>query len=895
MLLTPNYMKHFRFLLSYFILIIAINIHAQQFSGIIKDNSSNKEIEMVSVSLLRQDSTILNYTFSKDNGIFNLATSGDERPFFISFSHLGYRQIQINCNEFHKGQDVKMIPTDIQLKEVKVTPKRLLQKGDTLVYGVSGFKMKQDRTIGDILKKLPGINVNNDGSVTYQGNAISNFYIEGANLMDEKYGLAVNNIQAEMVKEVEILENHQAIKALKGLRSEDGAALNLRLSDDARAQIKVNADIGFGTSPFLWDNRLLGMLFAKKKQNFSIYKNNNTGKEISAELNALTIEDISNMMKGLGKEQSLFSSYSSGTPNVDENRYLFNKTHLLSINQLWKIDKDKDLHFQLSYIEDVRNKEMSSTTQYNLSADSILQIKEAQQEEYKQRKIDAQLKYTINTQHYYLVNKFNSISYFDQSCINTLKDGRNIGQHLSLNKFFISNNLKLIWQRSKNLVQLTSLNQFSILPQEMIIKPGLYTDIFNNGNNASQITQKGSLQSLFSNTFISFGHTLVNINFDYETGFILKNQQLNSRLQFINENIYSNVPDSLRNVFSLTEISGYFNPKVSYERYKLKAVLTLNTLLSFVNKKDKVFNIDKRDHSYLLFLPSFSIRYDITPQWKVSVKTSLTNTFGDIRSMHSGYLYTNYRSVNQYNPTVIGQTKRQNYTFSIDYKNIVSGFFATISSSFVKTQRNLLSSQEFEGSSILQKNKTVVYNHVDNAYRGNISIGKSFSWMGSRLFFDCFYSDAATVRLQQKNKLFYNVRQLVLKIRGIMQLAEWINGEYNIAYDKSQLGITHPDKLSYSPTINFKHKLALNIFPAKNWQLSINNELYHANHKNIPKEFFTDTSLSYRLGNNEIILSTENIFNSTYYRYENILELSRSVTEYKLRPRQFLIKYAFNF
>jgi hypothetical protein len=83
---------------------------------------------------------------------------------------------------------------------------------------VNSFSKEQDRSIGDVLKRMPGIEVLPDGKILYQGKAINKYYIEGLDLLEGKYNLANDNLPYQEVSQVQILENHQPIKTLDSLQ-----------------------------------------------------------------------------------------------------------------------------------------------------------------------------------------------------------------------------------------------------------------------------------------------------------------------------------------------------------------------------------------------------------------------------------------------------------------------------------------------------------------------------------------------------------------------------------------------------------------------------------------------------------------------------------------------------
>jgi hypothetical protein len=108
----------------------------------------------------------------------------------------------------------------------------------------AGFAQPQDRSIADVMSKMPGLEIKPNGQIEYNGMAINKFYIEGLDLMGNKYALASNNLNRRHVKSVEILKNHQPIAALRGKSFSEQAAINLVLEDNAKWHLTGTADLG---------------------------------------------------------------------------------------------------------------------------------------------------------------------------------------------------------------------------------------------------------------------------------------------------------------------------------------------------------------------------------------------------------------------------------------------------------------------------------------------------------------------------------------------------------------------------------------------------------------------------------------------------------------------------
>ena len=114
--------------------------------------------------------------------------------------------------------------------------RQISSHGDTLLYNVAAFRSASDRNIEDVIRKLPGISVSENGTISYQGESINKFYIEGLDLLSGRYALATRNISPDDIASVSIYENHQPKKVLKDISFSEKAALNLKLKNQPHAQ-----------------------------------------------------------------------------------------------------------------------------------------------------------------------------------------------------------------------------------------------------------------------------------------------------------------------------------------------------------------------------------------------------------------------------------------------------------------------------------------------------------------------------------------------------------------------------------------------------------------------------------------------------------------------------------
>lgn len=283
------------------------------------------------------------YCITNDKGQFRLDVPDGKFPAMVSVSFMGYQKKTIPFAQMKDGMIITLTEGSFKIKEVKVKSQRLHSTGDTLTYSVSGYKQAQDRSVADVIDKMPGLQVKKDGSIEYQGKPISKFYIEGLDLMGAQYGVASENVSADKVKSVQVLLNHEAVKSLRGVTFNEQAALNIVLKEDARAVWAGSADIGSGYGDdFLYDCRLMGMRFDKRLQTLMMYKNNNIGKSLKYE-----ILDLASYKNGrMDTETGILSMMNTSLTDLAEDRYTFNNSHVLAGNWLWKTGENAELRVQ---------------------------------------------------------------------------------------------------------------------------------------------------------------------------------------------------------------------------------------------------------------------------------------------------------------------------------------------------------------------------------------------------------------------------------------------------------------------------------------------------------------------------------------------------------------------
>lgn len=294
-------------------------------SGFIR-NGEGSGVDMASVIVSPPDSpkTILAATITDESGQFRLSVDSPCDSIIINVSGMDIESTSLKVPNLNSTYDIVVAHRSIELKDVVVKARKIYSREDTVSYNVASFLSPTDQSVADVLRRMPGITVSQTGQVSYQGKPIKKFYIEGLDLMKGHYGIATNNIDPNNIATVQVLENHQDIKALKGLRPEEQASINLRLKDGVRGVFNLIATLGGGYSDnTLWNNQAIATYFRRNSQLLATYKGNNTGEDLSQELYSFDND--------WSRTNNISSVGMPSAPGIDKRFYYFNRSHSTTI------------------------------------------------------------------------------------------------------------------------------------------------------------------------------------------------------------------------------------------------------------------------------------------------------------------------------------------------------------------------------------------------------------------------------------------------------------------------------------------------------------------------------------------------------------------------------------
>ena len=467
-------------------------------------NKKQQPIQDVSVMLmLPKDSTIIGYVMSDENGSYKLTYNGNVEHLLIAISAFDIKQQFKKVD--NRTQRVNFVADEgsIVIEEVIVKPTKMWGGKDTINYSVAAFKSKKDIVIGDVLKKIPGINVKESGEITYKGKAINKFYIENMDMLQGRYGIATTNVSADDISTVQVLENHQPIKALDKTEFSNSAAINLKIKEGKKGIFSIMAMLGLGMDKgLLWQEELTGMYFGKGRQHLSTYKASNNGTDISKELRSFTADNT------IGELQITHVQQPS-PPSIRFERYNFNNTHAVTTSNLFKLKNEAEVNVNLIFYNNKDRRHSYARTSYLLPGDSIQVITEDISAQNTTNNIEGEFRYNLNKDRNYFNNYLNISANWDNGTgeVQTLQQ---VGQQLD-NKSFSANNTTHWIKRGETEkgMELLLKNVYHTQPHRLTISPGLYPDLFNNGTDYDFLTQNVRYNAFASNNRFSFLSAIV--------------------------------------------------------------------------------------------------------------------------------------------------------------------------------------------------------------------------------------------------------------------------------------------------------------------------------------------------------------------------------------------------
>lgn len=839
-------------------------------SGFVK-SVSGEAVDFANVVASPKDSpkTILGSTFTNEDGSYNLSVTSSCDSLVLKASGMEISPMAITIPNRQGTYNIIVEQRAIELREVVAKAKKIYSQCDTINYNVASFLSQSDQSVADVLRKMPGITVSDAGQVSYQGKPIKNFYIEGLDLMKGHYGIATNNIDPNNIATVQVLENHQDIKALKGLRPEEQASINLRLKEGVKGVFNLIATLGGGYGDdALWNNSAIATYFRRNSQFLATYKGNNTGEDLSQELYSFD-NDYS-------RTNNISSITMPSAPGIDKRFYYFNRSHSATFNNVYRVGKSGELGINAAYLNDRDKRESYSSTANTLPDGSQNIVDELMSGTARMQKAYGDLTYMNNAEHDYLKEQLK----FDWSKTDAdrriLAADEDISQRGNTDTYRLLNKFHMTHRNSESRgFEIVSLVNLEKRPHSLAVSPNLFPDLFTGG----MLNQSVDYRNISTENSFGFLSAFKYRNFTLHPTVIV-NYHHNSLKSGLH---------NYRNDLALGNLDAGIGAEFVYSIRKLHISLMLPL-------KYKLHRLDNRiddavtDRNRFRVEPDFSLTYDINASHHLSAKSSLSYMTPSIENLYSNYILTSYRCLSVYDVAGLYEGTTLYNALSYNFKNILSMSFAGVDLSWHRQSPEVLYGSYYDG--LIQRTISRPTSETGDMLSAKIHGSQGFDWRRLKIGASVSYNYYDNPLLVQDQILRYTGNSIGANADLSLTPFHWLVASWEGSYYQTASRQRGYAAMPWLRTVTNKAALDFNLPGGVTFKTSLYH--YYNNFNDGNKSFvLLNAEARYSIRRFSFTLACDNLLNRKTYLYSSQSALTESRSIYSIRPRSVLLKIRF--
>lgn len=770
----------------------------------------------------------------------------------------------------------------LEIKEVVVKGSipAMRRTGDTLTYIAAKYIDANDVVVEDIIKKLPGIDVEESGKIKYHGKEISRFYVEGLDMLGGRYSVASKNIDARDIHSINVYENHQHVKALQEISRPDAAAMNITLKEGAKGTWTGSILAGVGCEPVMWKGEASAMYFGKNMQSINTYKTNNTGDNVSNE--------FTSQFGGVAESNSNIGVQLPTMPPLDENLYLDNNVHTLSSNFLFKLSETLQLKLNANYTHDLRESEGVSSIVHNIVGAAPIVVEEATFASMQSDRVNLDLRIENNRKKSYLNNTLYLNGDFNKDFGSVISNGELVEQTFELPSLSARNNLNLIVLiADKFSFNIRSDISYNDQPTSLRVSPMLFPEIFEleQADNATQILN--SRKFVARNSLFTSYRTR---GWDFAVGI-----GLNAHVEDMNSEFFANsssAADSMCNDINWQRYDFTVGPSISYKFANDFSISTyLYTDFMSLQAKDRIRGVNDNINKIILS-PSLRLNGKITQDLKYSASASYNEFYGGLYDNYGGFIMTAYRNIAT-KDGVLSHTKSQNYSASLNYSNALDLVFANINGLYWVSDRNITYAYNYDGA--LTYIESVEVPNSSHGYRLEGKVSKQFLDISTLFFLGGSWSRSWSEIIRQGDMLDSRNNLYTATFGFNTRFAKWLVMDYEVEYKRSENRIK---SLADIAPINYIKQNGELLFDfGKGFAASANCEHYY--NGTLSPEYrnmvFLGAELRYKRKKLTYILEGRNLLGTDSYSSAYTADITDYRYSYTLRPLAVIatVRYSF--
>lgn len=823
---------------------------------VVKDSVYQHPLIDASCRVTSPENKIQSFVLSDKDG--NVALRA-YRTDTIVFSLIGYETFKACATKFttQKINTILLSEKTHKIREVTIKAQPIRTSNDTITYLAKAFTHQGDVHLEDILNNLPGVKVSENGYISYQGKSINKFYLEGKDLLGYNYNQATRNLPAEAIAAIEILENHQPTKMLRGKEHSDKAAINIKIDQNYKSRLFGELEAGVGGTPIIWDNRLFLTSVGKKNQMLFTGKMNNIGINLSSETSEhFDIEDVDAyepIPPGL-------LSYPSQFESIEQKRYLHNKSYSGGLNYLTSFSEDASFRLNVFTYSDHSTYQNFSKSIFGgsqtveLTQQKIIPVNEFS--------VQPVMKYELNGNNMFVSDELKLSVNRYSSAGSIINNNVLVEQNQKSRPTYIQNYFSMSFPVGQQYMQIKSHLRYFDRSESFDVSSD--TIIFDN------IAERYSRRSMSSKNILTTSLPLWN-----------NSLKLSIRHYFLNsEYDYDGVVSSIQ---SKLKISPTY-----IMRFGTTSILSLALPITVINSSNKEFHKTTADRSKIGIEPELSVTHNFSDKWKAYLSASHGNDIYSPLFLSPFMLRTSYRTnfYNDYEKIYLVEHNRVN--LNVGYRNLATMLFANVNASFTDERNECYI--DYSHAETMTLTKIVKGENHSRRYLLNASLDKSFPETGLSIKSSAEYSHSAFL-LSQSGIVANNHSNITsATLRLGYQKLQWLRF---IACIRGSLFWEHNQVANSDKFRQLEFNGSIFIFPSKiiEIKLSANNQINEIAKSQFKNFSLYDADLKYNLNKFfQFSLSATNLFNTKHYIVLQESGIDSYYYDLPLREREVLMK-----
>lgn len=860
------------------------------------NNTNNEPIVSASIILKTITDETIGFTTTDELGMYKI-TFDEIGKLSININSLGHEGKEIKIDIINKNEkktiDITLLIKETILDEVFIETKKksITIKNDTIVFNAKSFLQGNEQVVEDLLRKIPGLNIDENGTIKVGNQEVEKVMIDGDDMFEKGYKLLTKNMPVNPIDKVELYQNYSNNKHLKGIENSDKVALNLTLKEDAKRIWFGNIQSGYG---LISDNRyeVRGNLmnFGKKNKYYFLTNINNIGEDATGDINHLIRPFRTNEPGSIGDDQSANTLLGLGfaTPNLKQKRTNLNNAEMVSLNSIFTLSSKTKLK-TLGFLNSDENNFFNNSLQtFTLGANNFTNT-----EDFVGRKTQitgfgkVDLTYDISkTKTLEYTGKFNKTNERNRSDLlfnnNLLNERLNQNNQLFDQKLVYTNKFK----ENKVLV-LSSRYINERTPQTYTNNQFFFSDLFSeNANNTKQFSEN---RMQFAGVEAHLLDKKKNGDlFEIKLGNQLRSDNLNTSFELFDNQNSLDFPLEYQNGLTYSTNNLYLSTK-----YRMKLgdfnVLTQTDFHQLFNKKQN-FEITTTQNPFFI-IPKIGLDWQINDKSRIITNYTYNTTNAGVLDVYSGFVQTGFRSfatgLNAFN-----QLEASNAILNYTYGSWSDKFFASSfliynkSNDFFSTNATITQNASQSEKIIINDREFLTFSSSFDNYFKFIKSNLKFNFGATRTNFKNIVNST-------------NLREVkILNANCGLELRSGFKGVFNYhlgsnwIYNQVKTTIEN----SFTDNISF---LDLSFVFSEKFNIQAQTERYFFGNlnKNSNKYYFLDLETQYVVKKNKLtfFLSGNNLFNTETFRNYSISDINISQTEFRLLPRYVLLKMEYRF